>query len=166
MSPKVKVEKEINTPWLVKFNPRFGGPEKVNFDKLIDWSKSPDDAIKYYSGTANYTTNLNLKKSEITGITFLDLGKVEIIARVKVNGKDMGVVWKSPYQVETTGILKAGNNIIEIEVANLWINRLIGDQALPENKRFTWTTHNPFKTGDELLSSGLIGPVVIKKQLP
>ena len=69
-----------------------------------------------------------------------------------------------------TGILKAGNNTIEIEVANLWVNRLIGDQLLPENKRYTWTTCNPYKGTDKLLPSGLIGPVTIqvvnKKEKP
>jgi hypothetical protein len=129
----------------------------------MDWSSSSENEIKYYSGTAKYTTKITLTASEIEGRTFLDLGIVEVIAGVKINGKNLGVVWKTPYKIETTGVLKTGNNTIEIEVANLWGNRLIGDQLLPENKRYTWTNFNPYKGTDKLFPSGLIGPAVIKK---
>ena len=163
MTPELIVSKEIDTPWKVGFNPRFGGPLSTIFNKLIDWSTSSNASIQYYSGTAKYVANITLTTSEIEGRTFLDLGTVEIIAGIKINGKDMGAVWKTPYRIETTGIWKSGNNTIEIEVANLWINRLIGDQLLPENKRYTWTTCNPYKGTDSLLPSGLIGPVTIQK---
>jgi hypothetical protein len=66
--------------------------------------------------------------------------------------------------------LKAGNNDLEIEVANLWPNRLIGDAAKPESERFTWTIQgHPYNAKSELLPSGLLGPVqlvtVSKKEL-
>ncbi len=163
MTPELIVSKEIDTPWTVGFNPRFGGPVSATFNKLIDWSTSTSSNIKYYSGTAKYVTNITLTPSEIKGRTFLDLGTVEVVAGIKINGKDMGVVWKTPYRMETTGIWKSGNNTIEIEVANLWTNRLIGDQSLPESKRYTWTTCNPYNGTDQLRPSGLIGPVTIQK---
>jgi hypothetical protein len=61
--------------------------------------------------------------------------------------------------VEVTGALKPGQNTLEITVANLWPNRLIGDQSLPAAQRVTWTTWNPFKKDAPLLPSGLLGPV-------
>jgi hypothetical protein len=163
LNPELLIAKEIDTPWNVRFNPRFGGPSNRTFNQLMDWSSSSENEIKYYSGTAKYTTKITLTASEIEGRTFLDLGIVEVIAGVKINGKNLGVVWKTPYKIETTGVLKTGNNTIEIEVANLWGNRLIGDQLLPENKRYTWTNFNPYKGTDKLFPSGLIGPAVIKK---
>ena len=84
------------------------------------------------------------------------------MAQVTFNGKDLGVVWCEPWQVDITTALKEGENNLEIEVANLWPNRLIGDAALPTEDRFTWTIEeHPYKADSKLMSSGLIGPVEI-----
>ncbi len=91
----------------------------------------------------------------------LDLGTVRCMARVRLNGRDLGVLWCAPWQVNIAGAAQAGENTLEIEVANLWPNRLTGDQALPESERVTWTTWNPYKAGGPLLPSGLLGPVRI-----
>jgi len=163
MNPDIITVAEIKNPWTVNFDTKWGGPESVVFNKLTDWSTSNNSGIKYYSGTAKYQTSIDLTAQQIDGRTFLDLGNVQVIAKVKINGKDLGTVWKSPYQVETTGILKTGSNTIEVEVANLWINRLIGDEWLHECEKFTWTTYRPYKKTDKLYPSGLIGPVAIMK---
>jgi hypothetical protein len=89
----------------------------------------------------------------------LDLGAVKNLAQVRLNGRDLGVVWCAPWRVDITGAVKATDNQLEITVVNLWPNRLIGDQLLPADKRLTWTTWNPFKKDTPLLESGLLGPV-------
>jgi hypothetical protein len=92
---------------------------------------------------------------------YLDLGVVHSLARIRLNGHDLGVVWCAPWRVEITRYLEATENELEIEVANLWPNRLIGDSALPEEERVSWTTWSPYTPESPLLPSGLIGPVQI-----
>jgi hypothetical protein len=74
----------------------------------------------------------------------------------------LGVAWCTPYRIETSGYLKEGDNTIEVEVVNQWANRMIGDQSLPKEKRFTWSSWQPYKKTDKLVASGLIGPVTIQ----
>jgi hypothetical protein len=150
-------------PWKVSFDTKWGGPGKVTFDTLYDWSGSNDDGIRYYSGIATYSKRFVLSELPGSGTnSYLNLGKVHEMARVILNGKDLGVVWCAPWQVDISDALNEGENILEIEVANLWPNRLIGDAALPENDRLTWTIEeHPYKVTDELLPSGLIGPVTL-----
>jgi len=153
---------ELTGPWDVGFDPKWGGPEKVTFEKLDDWSKRPEKGIKFYSGTATYRKVFELSESKIQNAEFkilLDLGKVAVMARVQLNGKDLGVVWTDPFRVDITAAAKPGANTLEIAVVNLWPNRLIGDQALPEAKRFTWSTWNMYNKDSPLLVSGLLGPV-------
>jgi hypothetical protein len=152
---------ELNGAWQVRFDPRWGGPENITFDSLVDWSKRPEDGIKFYSGTAVYRKMFEVPSPGPSSGQkyFLELGEVKNLARVKLNGRDLGVIWCAPWRVETGDALKAGTNQLEIEVANLWPNRLIGDLSLPVEKRFAWTTRNPFKKDSPLLPSGLLGPV-------
>jgi len=174
---------EISGAWEVAFDPKWGGPEKVTFDALQDWSKRPEDGIKYYSGIATYRKTFASDPSKIQNSKFkifLDLGTVHDMARVKLNGKDLGVVWCAPWQVEITDALKVGDNQLEIEVANRWPNRMIGDkqpadanarevEAPPgflggqkiKTGRYTYCTNDPFKADSPLLPSGILGPVSI-----
>jgi hypothetical protein len=92
----------------------------------------------------------------------LNLGQVDVLARVHLNGKDLGVVWKRPFQLDITGAAQSGVNSVTIDVTNLWTNRLIGDTRLPEDKRITWTNLNPYKANSQLSESGLLGPVIIE----
>lgn len=148
----------LDRPWTVSFDPEWGGPRKAVFNTLQDWSEHPSDSIRYYSGTAVYTTQFEFHPGE--GRYFLDLGEVNNMARVSVNGHDLGIVWTSPWEVELTGALKEGANELTVEVTNLWVNRLIGDERNPE-QRYTYTTFRHYDANSPLLPSGLSGPVRI-----
>ncbi len=188
--PEYLPVKDIEGSWQVSFDPKWGGPEKpVIFNSLDDWSNHSDQRICYYSGTATYNKNFNLSSSQLSQSTpvFLDLGKVEVIARVRVNGKNCGIAWKPPYCVDITHAVHQGENKLEIDVVNTWINRMIGDEQLPEDSewidwetlkewpewflnnkprpsgRYTFTTAKHYKKDDPLISSGLLGPVRIYK---
>jgi hypothetical protein len=162
--PKTSQAAELSGPWQVSFDPKWGGPEQVAFQTLDDWTKRPEAGIKYYSGLATYRKAFDLPaaaqaKQPGGREWYLDLGTVKNIARVRLNGQDLGVVWCAPWRVQITAAAKLTDNQLEIEVANLWPNRLIGDQALAPEKRLTSTTWNPFKRDSTLLESGLLGPV-------
>ncbi len=179
-------------PWQGSFDPKWGGPDKpVAFGELVDWSKHADPCIRYYSGTAVYHTSISITEKDLAADTrrlFLDLGAVEVIASVRLNGKDCGIAWKPPYRVDVTDTVQAGSNDLEIAVVNLWINRMIGDEQLPPDgnwKDFETLLEWPdwFKTGEArpsgrytfsscrhytkdspLVSSGLLGPVTIRSE--
>ena len=160
--PQTVLSKEITGPWLVKFDPQWGGPAEVEFEELIDWSKSQKAGIKYYSGKATYLKKFNLSQPIVPGSpVFIDLGVVKNIAEVKLNSKNLGLVWTSPWRADISEAVKETNNVLEIEVTNLWPNRLIGDAALPPDQRLTHTNID-FKSNAPLLPSGLLGPVTIK----
>ena len=151
----------IEGPWKVSFDPAWGGPEgEVEFKTLEDWTKRPEWGIQHYSGIATYRKTVTSKEVP----TSISLGDVANLARVKLNGKDLGSVWCWPWRVAVPeGVWKNGENLLEIEVANLWLNRLIGDASLPPEKRLTRTTVNPYKATEPLRKSGLFGPVKLER---
>ncbi len=153
---------ELAGPWDVRFKPGWGAPEQVSFPALISWSEHSDTGVRHYSGPAVYTKEFELPALKTGEKIVLDLGKVAVLASVKLNGCDLGVVWKEPYALDVTAAMKPGRNSLEIRVVNLWVNRLIADAGLPAEKRLTWTTYNPHRAGDPLLPSGLLGPVVLR----
>ena len=177
--PKAKPVSTIEGAWQVSFDPKWGGPAEVTFDGLQDWTEREERGIKYYSGIATYKKSFNLPRQSGKRI-YLNLGTVHDMARVRLNGKDLGVVWCAPWHVEVTGALKAGKNQLEIEVANRWPNRLLGDQQPPDKDARTvqWGSGllggKEFKAGrytfattggpNQLLPSGLIGPVRVTVQ--
>ncbi|MCX6895688.1 MAG: glycosyl hydrolase, partial [Verrucomicrobia bacterium] len=125
---------EMSGAWEVSFDPQWGGPAKVTFDQLGDWSKRAEEGIRYYSGPAVYRKKFSLTTPPATSQRLvLDLGKVAVMAEVKLNGKVLGVLWKPPFRVDITDAVKAGDNQLEIKVVNLWANRQIGDEQLPED---------------------------------
>jgi hypothetical protein len=164
----------LGGPWEVRFDPQWGGPKRVVFQQLIPWNEHPETSIRYYSGTATYRQVLELEEAATGGLVRLDLGKVCNVARVRLNGQDLGVVWTAPWRKDLTKWVRVGKNALEIDVTNVWANRLIGDAALPQNKRLTRTNVGLFATrakrpawqgyaaDDPLLPSGLIGPVRIE----
>ena len=181
--PEKTVIAEMKGPWNVSFDPKWGGPKKVTFASLEDWTKRPELGIKYYSGTAVYRKTFNLPKGHLVNKNeklYLDLGEVYCMARVRLNGKDLGIVWTAPWQVDITKAVAPKANRLEIEVVNLWPNRLIGDEQFPDDGiqngkwpewlldgkprtsgRYTFTTKRYYKKDSPLLKSGLLGPVEI-----
>ena len=152
----------LNKPWQVTFDKAMGGPETpVTFNTLSDWSKNSDPAIKTYSGTAVYKTTFNIDNIDKAQKYRLDLGKVKVIAKVKVNGVDVGAAWTAPWSVDISHALKVGENQLEIMVVNTWINKMVSDLSLPENERSTWVSTPMFTKNTPLDSSGLMGPVTL-----
>jgi hypothetical protein len=160
--PEKHVEATITAPWLVSFQEGRGAPESsVTFSTLTDWTANADARIKYFSGTALYKTTFKIKKLP-AGESYIDLGKVMVMAKVKLNGEYVGGVWTSPYQLNITKYLKKGKNELEVEVVNNWMNRLIYDKKLPEEEKITWQTVSYNHPDTPLQSSGLLGPVEIE----
>ncbi len=126
------------------------------------WAKSSDENIKYYSGTANYKTTFIMNKLPANKDVFINLGEVSVMAEVKLNGQNIGGVWIAPNRLNVSDAIVQGENELEIEVVNLWRNRLIKDKLLPENKRYTWTVVEDIHEGEEPHKSGLLGPVTIE----
>jgi len=161
--PEMKILADLCSNWTVTFDQSKRGPAKpVNFETLSDWTLSENDSIKFYSGTAVYKTSVELTEIP-SGKIMLNLGKLTSIAKVKVNGKDVGGVWTAPYHLDISSAMKSGNNEIEISVVNNWMNRLIGDQKIPEAERPTWSPIIPYKADSPLQPSGLFGPVSISE---
>lgn len=151
----------VDQPWVVTFDAKLGGPLKPQlFNELKDWSKDSNDSIKYYSGTAVYKNSFSVKQVS-KGISYiLDLGSAKNIAKIKLNGVEIGAAWTAPYQLDISKAIKPGKNTLEIKVVNNWVNRLLGDAALPAEKRQTSALFGPDSRGG-LESSGLLGPVKI-----
>ena len=156
----------LNAPWEVAFDPKWGGPASARFTELEDWTKRPEEGIKFYSGKARYRTGFDVSDRTVLAAenrAYLALGEVNHLASVKLNGVELGVVWCAPWRVSIPpGTLREHDNQLEITVANLWPNRMIGDQLLPAEKRFTWSTRSPYKANSPLLPSGLLGPVKLE----
>jgi alpha-L-rhamnosidase/Glycosyl hydrolases family 2, sugar binding domain len=161
--PKEKQIKTIEGPWNISFQEKRGAPAKSTFETLKPWNENNDPGIKFFSGTATYTKNINAKAEWFKeGTRFLlDLGSVKELAEVIVNGKSMGIVWKTPFRVEVTEGLKKGENKVEIKVTNLWVNRLIGDMQPTVREKITYTTMPFYRSDSPLKVSGLLGPVQI-----
>jgi hypothetical protein len=164
----VQAVQEITGPWQVAFGTKWSAPEQATFATLEDWTKRPEVGIKFYSGMATYRKTFDapdVKSKNKNSKLFLDLGVVKNLASVRLNGRNLGVVWCAPWRVEIpTAALRDRDNQLEITVANLWVNRLIGDAGLPADQRRTWTSKNPYKPDAALLESGLLGPVVLQAE--
>jgi hypothetical protein len=154
----------VEGAWDVQFQKNRGAPEQIRFETLTDWSKHFEKGIQHFSGTATYRKAIQVPPNLLGPgkRLFLDLGSVQVMAQVRLNGKDLGVVWAAPFRLDISDIARPGENELQITVANLWPNRLIGDQGLPQEERITWTTWNPFDAVTPLLPSGLLGPVTLR----
>jgi len=156
--PEFQEKLTLKEPWNVAFTPGWGAPESVTFAELTDWSKRPEPGIRYYSGTAVYKTGFDWNAAE-PGAFYLDLGKVDVIAGVKLNGVDCGIAWTWPYRVDVSRALKPGRNELEIRVANTWLNRLEGEGRVEGAALHAWTPSVSYPGELPLAESGLLGPV-------
>lgn len=148
----------VEGPWDVSFY-GMGAPENVIFENLKDLRDDDNPYIRYYSGTVSYSKTVDLPRCE--GELRLDLGEVASLARVSVNGQDLGVVWKHPFSIDISEAAKEGANRVEVNVINLWVNRLVGDQR-GDAGQFTHTTQAFYRASSPLKKSGLIGPVTLE----
>jgi hypothetical protein len=180
---------QISGPWQVSFPPNFGAPPEVTLPQLISLHQHSDPGVKYFSGTATYSKQISISPGATSGDRrlYLDLGWVHVMAQVRVNGKDLGLLWKPPFRLDITGAVRHGENKLEVLVTNQWVNRLIGDELLPpENEygpggaikvipewylqgkpkpsggRSTFATWKHFSKDSPLLVSGLVGPVRLR----
>jgi hypothetical protein len=180
---------DIKGPWKITFPPNLGAPPEITLPELMSLHRHAETGVKYFSGTATYYKRFTLPGSPKADgkRLYLDLGWVEVIAEVKLNGKAMGSVWKPPYRVDITEAVRSGDNELEVQVVNLWPNRLIGDEQLqpeyeygrggsikkipdwyaqgkpkPPSQRVTFCVFRHYSKDEPLLESGLIGPVRLR----
>ena len=163
--PEIPATQSISTPWRITFPKDRGAPDEIQMDTLLGWTQHPDAGVKYFSGTATYHNAFQLDKipSGQQPSLILDLGNVKEVATVRINGKEAGILWKEPYQMDIAAFVQKGKNEITVEVTNSWNNRLVGDTIVKTEERITRTnlTHK-FNPKSPLLPSGLMGPVVLK----
>lgn len=186
--PVVPEPVNVPGPWTVTFPGGWGAPEQIQLDTLIPLNTHAEAGVRYFSGTATYHCEFNIPADLLAEghRVVLDLGDVAVMADVTLNGRPLGILWKAPFQMDVTAALRAGQNTLEIAVANLWVNRLIGDQQLPSDAkrgsggnltewpqwlldgkssptgRFTFTTWELWHKDDPLVDSGLLGPVRLR----
>jgi hypothetical protein len=195
-APALPAPVTVDGPWQVAFPPNLGAPASAAFDRLLSWPDHADAGIRFFSGTATYTKTFELpaalfgKDREIT----LDLGRVEVIAQVALNGQKLPTLWKPPFRLRVDGVAKSGANALEVRVTNLWPNRMIGDAMLPDDIEWQsarkgsslpakwpeWlvkgqprpsgriafcTRKDVYAKDDPLLPSGLLGPVTVQTVL-
>ncbi|MBQ9186304.1 MAG: discoidin domain-containing protein [Prevotella sp.] len=145
-------EETATMPWDITF--RESGLTLKN-QQLFDWSQHQDDRIRYFSGHARYKTTFK-HPTKVKGRAWLALPHVKDIAHVWVNGKDCGIAWTAPYEVDITKALKKGNNTLEIEVVNTWHNALRGLDKGKAPYNGIWTNAKYRTKGEELLPAGLL----------
>ena len=157
----VKPLATLTGPWKLDFAPGGGAPAGTMMSSLASWSESGIEGVKYYSGSATYRRELQAAPAWFRkgSRLLLDLGQVHAMARVKVNGKVLPLLWKAPYVADVSGVLKPGRNTLEIQVTNLWPNRLIGDAQPGATHPISFTTFKAYRPESKLSSSGLLGPV-------
>ncbi len=178
---------EITGPWEVSFQGGRGAPERITLEQLGSWSEQTNSGVKYFSGEAVYRKTITVEAELVASskALFLDLGRVEVMAQVTLNGHTFQTLWCPPFRVDISSAVKPGDNLLEIKVVNLWPNRLIGDDQLPPDTsrhggmaeawpqwlldgkpsptgRITWASHDPYNANSPLLPSGLLGPVTLQ----
>lgn len=159
-----KPVKTLTGPWQVTFDPKWtaGSPSALTFDTLVSWTDRLEEGIHFYSGKATYTKTFDAPANAGKSL-YLDLGNVQDVgvARVRLNGNDLGIVWAPPFRVAVGNLLRPTGNLVEVEVINSWRNRLIGDRGKPQAQRIT-QTNITIRPDWQLQSSGLLGPVTLQ----
>jgi hypothetical protein len=161
--PAPTVSAEINTPWNVSFESIFSTPKPIVMHQLQNLSTFINDSLRYFSGTATYSNTFKIENLPEQNNIFISLDTVSVMAKISINGQFAGGVWTAPYKLDITKFVKQGTNNLKVEVVNTWVNRLIGDQQLPEPQRQTKLNVNPYNAQSPLQSSGLVGKVSIER---
>jgi len=158
----------VDGPWDVRFQAGRGAPERATFERLASWTANADPGVKYFSGTATYTSTIQGDAAWLApgARQWLDLGDVQNLAEVSVNGVNLGIVWKKPFRVDISRAVRSGPNVVEIKVTNLWVNRMIGDRQPGATAHYTFTRPEFYKASSPLLPSGLLGPVRVLRVTP
>lgn len=151
----------VEGAWNVNLVPKRGTAQQIVQNELTSWSENADPGVKYFSGTGSYAKTIQAPSGWFKegSQIWLDLGSVKNLAEVVINGKSMGIVWKTPFRINVTEALKQGENSVEVKVTNLWVNRLIGDQQPDTKTKISYTTQAFYEANSPLLPSGLLGPV-------
>ena len=161
---------EINGEWKISFTEGWGAPDSVITTELKSLSEFDNQGINFYSGIAHYENSFTISKENIgkENRIFMDLGNLWLLADVTINGKYLGTLWKAPYRIEITDVVKGGENKLEIDIANTWCNRLIGDAMHPDKKQYCQTNIEGSVAAEvkswtdaPLRKSGLFGPVSV-----
>jgi hypothetical protein len=149
----------VSGPWAVAFQEGRGAPSSIGLEALASLTEHDDPGVKFFSGVATYSTRFGLPETHMPGDPLmLDLGQVDNLAEVEVNGQPVGTVWHAPWRIDIGPAVTAGDNRLQIKVANLWVNRLIGD-VQPGAEKVAFTTIPTYQANAPLRPSGLIGPV-------
>ncbi len=175
----------LDGPWTIEFPPEGSTTPQVTVERLTSWTEHPDFNVRHFSGTARYRRTFAWEPAALgeNRSWILDLGEVQVFAEVRLNGHDLGILWKPPFRVAIDRALRAGENHLEVRVTNLWPNRLIGDEHFPDDaswegkylkawpawflerrprpepRRKTFSVVKHFSKDSPLLPSGLLGPV-------
>lgn len=161
--PTVRTLHTLHGPWIIAFQPGLGAPPSIVLPHLASWTTSRVPGVKYFSGTATYTHTFDLNANARVGKILLDLGNLDELARVSVNGKKVGIVWTPPFRLDITRYVHPGRNTLTIAVTNLWVNRLIGDQQPGAKHKYTFTSIPTYEADAPLRTSGLLGPAKLEE---
>lgn len=187
---------DLSENWNIKFPNGWGAPEAITIGRLESLSLNGNEGVRYFSGTCVYSKIFTLSDKYLhnnLGI-YLNLGNVSVVAEVFLNGRRVETLWKKPFRCCIDNFVKSGDNLLEIKVTNLWGNRMIGDEQLnidakysdgngmilewpnwlrsnssrPTLGRMTFTTLRAWNKEDRLPDSGIIGPALIEftKRIP
>ena len=185
-------ETDLSSGWTVSFPAGWGAPASITLGTLASWTAQADEGVRHFSGIATYEKTARIANYDPPRRYSLDLGDVRNLAQVTVNGKRYPALWKPPFVLDITDAVKGPELKLSIRVANLWINRLIGDEEKPEDVtwtekrwkgphlaewpdwfvrkeprvsgRLTFATWHHWKKGDALVDSGLLGPVRVREE--
>jgi hypothetical protein len=154
----------VDGAWDVEFQKGRGAPASITLPKLSSLSRYSDAGVRYFSGTATYRRTIEVPAAALRSgrRVYLDLGRVEVLAHVTVNGKDVGVAWKAPYRLDITSAVKPGTNSLTVAVTNLWPNRMIGDAQNPEEYKYV---DSEWPVGEKIAADGSHRPVLARKIL-
>jgi hypothetical protein len=150
---------ELQGSWTVRFTPAIGAPQELTFDHLVDWMTHKSDAVKFFSGTATYIKTFSVTNLSLQQGLYLDLGEVNGMASVRVNGKTIGALWTAPWRIDVTQAVRPGTNHLEIDVVNPWNNHLVGDARLAGRPEAASLTVPVVQKNSPLRPAGLMGPV-------